>query len=88
MPIGDHRLTSEQFVSLVQKLTMRLDPWQGKNMSSGARLTLSNACLENMHMFHMGFYLLREGTHSEMDKVRGRFYWEGCGKSFKYHMMK
>ena len=23
-----------------------------------------------------------------MDTVRGRFYWEGCGKNFKYHMMK
>jgi hypothetical protein len=39
-------------------------------------------------MFQMGFYLLGEGIHGELDKVRGRFCWEGCAQSFKYHMMK
>ena len=67
LPIGERRLTLEQFRFLVSKLTNRTDPWQGKHMSSAARLTLSNACLDNIPMFVMGFYLLGEGIHVGMD---------------------
>ena len=88
VPIGDHRLTNEQLLFLIEKLSKRMDPWQGSLMSSSARLTLSNACLDNIPMFVMAFYLLGEGVHGEMDEVRGRFFWEGCSQSFKYHMMR
>jgi hypothetical protein len=88
MPIGEYKLNNDQFLPLVAKTTKKMEPWQGKLMSSAARLTLSNACLANLPMFQMGFYLLGEGVHGELDKVRGRFYWEGCSQDFKYHMMK
>jgi hypothetical protein len=88
VPMSYYKLSLEQFVSLIQSLTVKLDPWQGRTMSPGARLTWSNACLDNIPMFQMGLYLLGAGTHVEMDLVRGRFFWESCGQAFKYHMMK
>jgi hypothetical protein len=42
-------------------------------MSSTARLTLYNACLANLPMFQMGFYLLWEGVHRELDEVIGTY---------------
>jgi hypothetical protein len=88
MPIGESRLCNDLLILLVGKMLKRMDPWQGKLMSLTTRLTLSNACLANIVMFQLGFYLFGEGVHSEMDRVRGRFFWEGCGPNFKYHMMK
>jgi hypothetical protein len=88
VPIGEYRLNNENFMPLSGKMTKRMDPWKCKLMSSATRLTLSNACLANLPTFMMGFYYLGEGVHVEMDKVRGRFYWEGDAQTFKYHMMK
>jgi hypothetical protein len=42
MPIGESKLFNAHFLPLVGKLTKRMDPCQGKLMSSAARLTLSN----------------------------------------------
>jgi hypothetical protein len=88
VPIGEYRLNNEHFMPLSGKMTKRMDPWKGKLMSSAAKLTLSNACLANLPTFMMGFNYLGEGVHGEMDKVRGRFYWEGDAQTFKYHKMK
>jgi hypothetical protein len=85
VPISDHKLSLEQFVALVQSLTLKLDPWQGRTMSSGARLTWSNVVWTICQCFKWGFTFWE---HGEMDSVRQRFFWESCGKVFKYHMMK
>jgi hypothetical protein len=61
MPIGESKLYNAHLLPLVGKLTKRMDPWQGKLMSSAARLTLSNACLENIVMFQMVFLSLWGG---------------------------
>lgn len=38
-------------------------------------------------MFAMSLYLLYDGTHATMDKVRCRFFWEGVGDTRKFHMV-
>ena len=88
IPIDDQCLGLAAFVPLVQKLHKRLDPWKGKNMSSGGRLVLSNTCLSRLPMYTMGFYLLRAGTHEKMDSIRSKFFWRGAQDKFRYHMVK
>ena len=69
-------------------MSRRLDPWKGKHLSSGGKLILTNACLSSLPIYTMGFYLLPKSSHSGMDSVRGRFFWQGAKEEFKYHMAK
>lgn len=66
----------------------RLDPWKGKFITSGGELILTNTCLSNLPMYVMGFYMLPKGTHVKMDNIRSKFFWQGAGDAFKYHMAK
>lgn len=36
----------------------------------------------------MGFYMLPDEVHKEMDKIRSKFFSQGTGIKFKYHMVK
>jgi hypothetical protein len=38
-------------------------------------------------MFAMSLYLLHEATHASMDSTRARFFWEGVGQKWRYHMV-
>jgi hypothetical protein len=50
LPISDRKLTMEQWLFLVRKLAGRVEPWWGKFMSSGGRLT-------GCSCYRMGFAL-------------------------------
>lgn len=56
------------------KVVKRVDPWQGKFMSSDARLTLTNTCLSAIPTFTMCLFILGDGVHVQLDKVRARFF--------------
>jgi hypothetical protein len=51
LPISDRKLSTEQWLFLVRKLSIKIEPWLGKLLTSGGRQTLSNACLDNMPIF-------------------------------------
>jgi hypothetical protein len=87
LPISDRKLTREQWLFLVRKLAVKIEPWLGKLLSSGGQLILSNACLDNLPMFAMGLFLLHDGIHARFDTHRSKFYWEGTGPKRKYHMV-
>lgn len=38
-------------------------------------------------MFVMGFYLLRDGIHDKLNKVRSSFFWAKENGKQKYHMV-
>jgi hypothetical protein len=71
-----------------EKMEKRTDPWQGRLMSSGGRLIFTNSCLGSIPTYMMGFYHLTHGQHEEFDTIRGRFFWQGGSKTFRYHMAK
>jgi hypothetical protein len=87
LPISDRKLTLEQWFFLVRKLAVKFEPWLGKLLSSGGRLILFNACLENLLMFAIGLFLLHDGIHTRFDSHRSKFYWDGAGPKCKYHMV-
>jgi hypothetical protein len=86
--MSDHKLTIADNEPLVAVVGKRAAPWQGRFMSSAARLTLIDACLSNLPMHTMGLFLLADGTHAGFDKHRNRFFWEGQGTKKKYHLVK
>ena len=53
-PMSDHRLSLVDWEPLADKVGHRVDPWQGKLMSSAARLMLTDACLSSLPTFAMG----------------------------------
>jgi hypothetical protein len=88
VPLSDRKIKSEDMSWLSNKIAKRIPPWKDKQMSSGARLILTSNCLSSLATYVMGFYLLTQGTHKKMDRVRSRFFWREVGDSFKYHMVK
>jgi hypothetical protein len=75
--MSDHKLSIADNEPLVDVMGKGAAPWQGRFMSSAARLTLIDACLSNLPMHTMGLFLLDDGTHAGFDKHRNKFFWEG-----------
>jgi hypothetical protein len=75
-PIADRQLSISDWKGLVSKVGHRVDPWQGRFMSSAARLTLINSSLSSLTLYAMGLFLLADGIHASFDKILARFFWE------------
>jgi hypothetical protein len=75
--MSDHKLTMADVEPLVASVGKRATLWQGRFMSSAARLTLIDACLSNLPLHTMGLFLLADGSHVAMDSHRNIFFWEG-----------
>lgn len=88
LPISDKHLGAAAFNPVVDKMRMKLQPWKGKNITSGGRLTLTNSSLSSLPIYTMGIYLLQEGVHKQMDTIGSQFFWRGDCNKFKYHMVK
>jgi hypothetical protein len=84
-PMADRPLSMIEWEGLVGKVGHRVDPWQGRFMSSAARLTLINSSLSSLTMYAMGLFLLADGTHAAFDKILARFFWEGVSDKHSYH---
>jgi hypothetical protein len=85
--MSDYKLAISDLEPLVASVGKRAAPWQGRFMSSAARLTLIDACLSNLPLHTMGLFLLADGTHAGMDKHKNRFFWEGQSAAKKFHMV-
>ena len=56
---------------LVGHVGHRLDPWQGRLMSSVARLILTNSSLASLPIYTMSLFLLAEGMDAGFDTTYG-----------------
>jgi hypothetical protein len=63
IPLDTTKLGREALAFLPGKISKRIPPWKGKQMSWGGRLILTNSCLTSMPTYMMDFYLLPQGTH-------------------------
>lgn len=75
------------FDPVVKKMRHRLDPWKGKFNSSRGNLILLNTCLSSLPTYIMGFNLLFNGNHKQMDNIRANFFWQRANKKSKYNMI-
>jgi hypothetical protein len=72
--ISNHNINSVISNPILVKMRKRLDPWKGKYISSGGRLTLTNSCLSSLPMYCMGFYILPKEFHYKMNSIRSKFF--------------
>lgn len=86
--ISDVKLGKSAFAELYDKIAKMIPPWKGKKFFFGRKTNLTNSCLTSLPIFTMDFYLLPLGTHRKMDSMRAKFYWQGAGEEFRYHMMR
>jgi hypothetical protein len=75
---------------LDQSVKWRVDfqTWQCGHLSYGGKSILVNTSLTSIPMNMMRFYYLHEGTHQQLDSLRGRFFWQGVGNNEKYRALK
>jgi hypothetical protein len=88
IPISDRVVAAVDWGPLTVKMGKRANPWMGKLMLSAARLTLINDCLSNLPLHAMGAYLLGDGIHLVLRRIRTRFFWEANGPKRKYHWVR
>lgn len=86
--VSDKVLGINAFQGVPTRMMKMLDPLKGKFMTSGGMLILANSCLSNLPMYVMGFYMLPKGVPKKMDTIRAKFFWQGAGDTFKYHMAR
>nr|XP_051211639.1 uncharacterized protein LOC127329136 [Lolium perenne] len=65
-PMSGRRITMAEMEPLVNLVALKMEPWQGRFMSSAARLVLINACLSNLPMYAMGLFLLSDEDDSKL----------------------
>jgi hypothetical protein len=73
-PMADRVLTMTNWEGLIGTMGHWVDPWQGRFMSSAARLTLINSSLSSLTIFSMGLFLLANGMHAGFGKHLARFF--------------
>jgi hypothetical protein len=73
-PMSDRKLTIADLDTVVAIRGNKMEPWQGRFMSSAARLVLTDACLSSLYLFIMGLFLPANGTRAGFDKHRCRFF--------------
>lgn len=73
VPISYKHLSMSAFSPITQKMINRLDPWKGKMLTFGGRHLLNNTYLSSIPLYCIGFYLLKDGVHSDMDSIRAKF---------------
>lgn len=61
------------FEPVVEKVAVRVEPWEGRLLVSGGRLVLVNDCLTNIPMYMMGFYLFQDEVHEKLEFDPGSF---------------
>ena len=74
-PMADRKLTMSDWEGLVATVGNRVDPWQGRFMSSPARLILTNSALSSLPIFSMAFFSFGYW----IDNYLSHFFWEGVG---------
>ena len=87
LPMTYHKTVGVKgFERILEKMRNKLQPWKGKNLSSGGRLILTNSSLSSIPTYRM--FSLFETNHQWMDSIRSKFFWRGDVEKFKYHIVK
>jgi hypothetical protein len=77
LPLVVGRLKKVHLQPLLDKSRSRLAPWQGKMMSSAARIYLTKTVLTAQPIYHLTSLKLPDETLEDIDKIRRKFLWAG-----------
>jgi hypothetical protein len=74
LPLSPTKLPSSAYAPLLLSFDRRLSGWRAQLLSSGGRLVLCNAVLNNLATYFMCSYLLPRGVIDSIDKRRRAFF--------------
>lgn len=77
LPLVVGRLKKVHIQPLIDKCQSRLAPWQGRLMSSAARICLTKSVLTAQPIYHLTSLKLPDDTLKDIDKIRRKFLWAG-----------
>lgn len=77
LPLSPTKLPISAYAPLILSFDRRLSGWRALLLSSGGRLVLCNAVLNNLATYYMCSYLLPQGVLESIDKRRRAFFWTG-----------
>jgi hypothetical protein len=77
LPLSPTKLPVSAYAPLIQSFDRRLSAWRAQLLSSGGRLVLCNAVLNNLATYYMCSFLLPRGVLECIDKRRRAFFWTG-----------
>ena len=88
MPVSENRIRNSHWGCVTDKIEKRCGCWQGKLLGSIAgRITLVQACLTNIPLFMMSFYVVPKGIIKKADFFRSRLVWQEDENKKKYHLV-
>jgi hypothetical protein len=68
LPISPTKLPASAFATLISSFNHHLSGWRANLLSSGGRLALCNAVMNNLATYYMCSYLLHVGVVESIDK--------------------
>jgi hypothetical protein len=63
-PMSDKKHTIADMEPVVATFGGRMEPWQGRFLSSASRLILTDSCLSSLPLHTMSLFPLADGTHA------------------------
>ena len=77
LPLSPHKLPISAYDPLIRSFDRYLSGWRALLLSSGGRMVLCNAVLNNLSTYFMCSYLLPSGVIEMIDRRRRSFFWTG-----------
>lgn len=74
IPISNETIRAADLIHVKLKIRKRLAMWQCKYPSHGGKTALMDSCLNLIPLYTMGFYLLPENLHDDIDSDRANFF--------------
>ena len=72
----------------MSKYLKRFETWLGNAASMGGRHTLLDSVVTQISLYHMLMWLMNKTFIGRLDKHIRRFFWQGCNKKKRYHLVR
>ncbi len=87
LPLSPKPPCKSDFLSLIQKVDLRLASWKGMLLSKGGRLVLLNSVLSSLPSFFCSVFRLLAWVITALDKIRRGFFWRGKKLANGFHCL-
>ncbi|XP_074278253.1 uncharacterized protein LOC141601846 [Silene latifolia] len=77
VPISSKKLTKNEGMKLIDKITTRIRSWGARHLSYSGRLVLVNSVLTGLHSYWSSIFLIPNGILNKIDVVCRNYLWGG-----------
>ncbi|TYK26658.1 uncharacterized protein E5676_scaffold313G003080 [Cucumis melo var. makuwa] len=77
LPLLAGRLRSNDYASLIQRITSRIRSWTARVLSFAGRLQLVHSVLRSFQVYLASVFVLPAYVHNEVDKILRSYLWRG-----------